>query len=63
MNDIAKNILLWLVIAFVLMSVFTSFGPQLAKEPPWMMVGLAVLVIAAAAAEWRRLRLYRQRAL
>jgi cell division protease FtsH len=28
LNDITKNILLWLVIAFVLMSVFTSFGPQ-----------------------------------
>ncbi len=34
MNDIAKNILLWLVIAFVLMSVFTSFGPQRADKQP-----------------------------
>ncbi|MEN8170912.1 MAG: ATP-dependent zinc metalloprotease FtsH [Pseudomonadota bacterium] len=34
MNDIAKNILLWLVIAFVLMSVFTSFGPQRTEQPP-----------------------------
>ncbi len=34
MNDIAKNILLWLVIAFVLMSVFTSFGPQRADKVP-----------------------------
>lgn len=34
MNDIAKNILLWLVIAFVLMSVFTSFGPQRADRQP-----------------------------
>ena len=28
MNDIVKNILLWVVIAFILMSVFTNFGPQ-----------------------------------
>ncbi len=34
MNDIAKNILLWLVIAFVLMTVFTSFGPQTVKKEP-----------------------------
>jgi cell division protease FtsH len=34
LNDIAKNILLWLVIAFVLMSVFTSFGPQRADRQP-----------------------------
>ena len=37
-----------------------DFGPQLAKEPPWMVVGLAALVIAAAAAEWWRQRLHRQ---
>ncbi len=34
MNDIAKNILLWLVIAFILMSVFTSFGPQRVDKQP-----------------------------
>jgi cell division protease FtsH len=28
LNDIAKNILLWVVIAVVLMSVFNNFGPQ-----------------------------------
>lgn len=28
MNDIVKNVLLWLVIAVVLMTVFNSFGPQ-----------------------------------
>ncbi len=28
MNDIVKNILLWVVIAVVLMSVFNSFGPK-----------------------------------
>ncbi len=28
MNDIAKNIVLWVVIAVVLMSVFNNFGPQ-----------------------------------
>jgi hypothetical protein len=31
-----------------------DFGPQLAKEPPWMVVGLAVLVLLTAAAEWWR---------
>ncbi|MDH5786320.1 MAG: ATP-dependent zinc metalloprotease FtsH [Chromatiales bacterium] len=30
----AKNILLWLVIAFILMSVFTSFGPQRTEKQP-----------------------------
>ncbi len=30
MNDIVKNILLWVVIAVVLMSVFNSFGPRTA---------------------------------
>ncbi|MCW8917569.1 MAG: ATP-dependent zinc metalloprotease FtsH [Gammaproteobacteria bacterium] len=34
MNDITKNILLWVVIAFVLMSVFTSFGPQRVDKQP-----------------------------
>ncbi|MCW8827189.1 MAG: ATP-dependent metallopeptidase FtsH/Yme1/Tma family protein, partial [Gammaproteobacteria bacterium] len=28
MNDIVKNVLLWVVIAVVLMSVFNNFGPQ-----------------------------------
>ena len=28
MNDIAKNIILWVVIAVILMSVFNNFGPQ-----------------------------------
>ncbi|NOR52163.1 MAG: ATP-dependent zinc metalloprotease FtsH [Gammaproteobacteria bacterium] len=28
MNDIVKNVLLWVVIAVVLMTVFNSFGPQ-----------------------------------
>ncbi len=28
MNDIAKNIILWVVIAIILMSVFNNFGPQ-----------------------------------
>ncbi|WP_419057470.1 hypothetical protein, partial [Kluyvera georgiana] len=27
MSDMAKNLILWLVIAVVLMSVFQSFGP------------------------------------
>ena len=27
MNDLAKNILLWVVIAIVLLTVFQSFGP------------------------------------
>ena len=30
MNDMVKNILLWVVIAVVLMSVFNSFGPRVA---------------------------------
>ncbi len=34
MNDIAKNILLWVVIAFILMSVFTNFGPQRSAPAP-----------------------------
>lgn len=28
MSDMAKNLILWLVIAVVLMSVFQSFGPS-----------------------------------
>jgi ATP-dependent Zn protease len=28
LNDMVKNILLWVVIAVVLMSVFNSFGPK-----------------------------------
>ena len=28
MNDMMKNIVLWVVIAVVLMSVFNNFGPQ-----------------------------------
>ncbi len=28
MNDIAKNVILWVVIAIILMSVFNNFGPQ-----------------------------------
>ena len=27
MNDLAKNVILWIVIAVVLLSVFQSFGP------------------------------------
>ncbi len=34
MNDMMKNILLWVVIAVVLMSVFNSFGPKVAPAPP-----------------------------
>jgi len=34
LNDIAKNILLWVVIAFILMSVFTNFGPQRSAPAP-----------------------------
>ncbi len=32
MNDMVKNILLWVVIAVVLMSVFNSFGPKVAPS-------------------------------
>ena len=28
MNDMAKNLILWVVIALVLMSVFNGFGPR-----------------------------------
>ena len=34
MNDIVKNVLLWVVIAVVLMSVFNSFGPQQSASAP-----------------------------
>ncbi len=34
MNDMVKNILLWVVIAVVLMSVFNSFGPKVAPSAP-----------------------------
>ncbi len=32
MNDLAKNLLLWVVIAIVLMTVFNNFGPQTTKR-------------------------------
>ena len=32
MNDMMKNIVLWVVIAMVLMSVFNNFGPQQDKQ-------------------------------
>ncbi len=32
MNDMMKNIILWVVIAMVLMSVFNNFGPQAGKN-------------------------------
>ena len=32
MNDMMKNIVLWVVVAMVLMSVFNNFGPQKAKQ-------------------------------
>ena len=28
MNDLAKNLILWVVIALVLMTVFNNFGPK-----------------------------------
>jgi len=33
LNDMAKNLLLWLVIAVVLLTVFQNFSPQASKEP------------------------------
>ena len=33
MNDIAKNLLLWVVIALVLMMVFNNFGPKKTSSP------------------------------
>jgi cell division protease FtsH len=32
LNDLAKNLLLWIVIAIVLMSVFNNFGPKTAAQ-------------------------------
>ena len=32
MNDLAKNLLLWVVVAVVLMVVFQSFSPKLAAS-------------------------------
>ena len=34
MNDLAKNIILWIVIAVVLMSVFQNFGPVNERAQP-----------------------------
>ena len=34
MNNLTKNLLLWLVIAVVLMSVFNNFGRQAQEQPP-----------------------------
>ncbi len=34
MNDIAKNLILWVVIAIVLMSVFNNFGPRQTPAQP-----------------------------
>ena len=34
MNDMAKNLILWVVIALVLMSVFNNFGPRRASPEP-----------------------------
>jgi len=34
LNDIVKNILLWVVIAFILMAVFNNFGPQRTASQP-----------------------------
>ena len=31
MNDLAKNLLLWVVVAVVLMVVFQAFGPRTAQ--------------------------------
>ena len=33
MNDLAKNVILWIVIAVVLLSVFNSFGPSSRSTP------------------------------
>ena len=37
MNDMAKNLILWVVIALVLMSVFNNFGPRrnMAQQMPY----------------------------
>ena len=34
MNDLAKNVILWIVIAVVLLSVFQSFGPSNPRVSP-----------------------------
>ena len=34
MNDLVKNLLLWVVVAVVLMVVFQSFGPKSAATQP-----------------------------
>ena len=34
MNDLAKNLLLWIVIAIVLVSVFNNFGPRPSSTKP-----------------------------
>ena len=34
MNDLAKNVILWIVIAVVLLSVFQSFGPTSQRIEP-----------------------------
>ena len=34
MNDLAKNVILWIVIAVVLLSVFNSFGPSTQRVSP-----------------------------
>ena len=34
MNDLAKNVILWIVIAIVLLSVFQSFGPTSQRVAP-----------------------------
>jgi len=34
MNDLAKNLLLWVVIAVVLMAVFQGFSPRAAGGQP-----------------------------
>ena len=33
MNDMAKNIILWVIIAIVLMSVFNNFSPRQVRAP------------------------------
>ena len=34
MNDLAKNLMLWVVIAIVLMTVFNNFGPKTSAGQP-----------------------------
>ena len=33
MNDLAKNVILWIVVAVVLLTVFQSFGPTAQRTP------------------------------